>query len=138
YAEKAGFLNSVLEEEIVWREDENVYSPIARSLQEFLSSIDIHSKAGVLPSATRDESLLVFMEHECMEKMQAHARQEILREQAGILCGQAYVDENGRYYLAVNSAVAVDAQADSVHFKFHPASWEQVWNKIEPGANVVG
>src|SRR5205823_11278148 len=143
YAEKcAGNLvqrtgNSVLAAEILWREDGNVYRPLARPLREFLDTVAIISHDGT-PWERQDESLLVFLEHGCVEKMQAHARQEILREQAGILCGQAYVDENGRYYLAVNSAVAVDAQADSVHFKFHQASWEQVWSKIEPGANVVG
>src|SRR5437763_4628620 len=107
YAETAGFLNSVLGEEILWREDEEVYRPLARPLSEFLDTIAIIHGI-VKPSSAQDESLLVFLEHDCMEKMQAHARQEILREQAGILCGQAYVNENGSYYLAVNSAVAVD------------------------------
>ena len=130
--------NSVLGQEILWREDENVYSPFSLSLPEFLDSVEIISSAGAPPGATHDESLLVFLEQECVEKMQAHARQEILREQAGILYGQAYLDEKRRHYLAVTSSFAVDTQADSVHFKFHHASWEQVWSKIEPGANVVG
>jgi proteasome lid subunit RPN8/RPN11 len=128
---------SHLPDEIVWLEDTNVYKPSPRSLADFLSSIEIipHSRVS---EADQDGSLLLFLEQGCMQTMEAHARREILREQAGILCGQAFSYGNEKLYVEVTSAIAVHARAGAAHFRFHKRSWDEVWQEMEPGANVVG
>lgn len=128
---------SPLPDEIVWCEDTNVYKPSPRPLADFLSTVEIIPHARV-SEADPDNSLLLFLEQGCMETMQAHARQEILHEQAGILCGQVFSCGSERIYVAITSAIAADAHAGAAHFRFHERSWDEIWHKMEPGSNVVG
>lgn len=124
-------------DQILWTDDENTYRPSPRPLPEFLSTIELISPPSV--SATDpDFSLLLFFEQGCMEKMQAHARSEILREQAGILCGEAFSYDSARYYSTITSAIAVDTEAGAAHFRFHERSWDAVWKNMPPATNVLG
>ena len=118
---------------ILWQESQNVYRPIRRALPEFLSTIELTSPDDLTP----ESPLLVFLEQTCVANMQQHAEQDILREQAGILCGQAYLSDRQRY-VVVESAVAVDTLSDAAHFKFHQNSWATVWNHLESDNNIVG
>jgi proteasome lid subunit RPN8/RPN11 len=123
-------------EEILWRESQNVYQPIRRPLPEFLSTIELTSNDDV-SSRLADGPVLVFLEQACMANMQQHAEQDILREQAGILCGQAYLS-HGRHYVAVESAIAVDTLSDAAHFRFHQNSWQDMWPHLGNSGNIVG
>lgn len=124
-------------DQILWTDDENIYRPSPRPLAEFLSTIELISPPTV-GAADPDFSLLLFFEQGCMEKMQAHACSEILREQAGILCGEAFSYGSARYYSTITSAIAVDTEAGAAHFRFHERSWDAVWKNMRPGANVLG
>ena len=123
-------------EEILWRESQNVYQPICRTLPEFLATIELTSNNDLL-SRPADGPLLVFLEEACMANMRQHAEQDILREQAGILCGQAYLSE-GRHYVAVESAIAIDTLSDAAHFRFHQNSWQDMWPHLEKSSNIIG
>ena len=120
-------------DEILWHESQNVYQPIRRPLPEFLSTIELTSHNNVVP----ESPLLVFLEQTCAANMHQHAEQDILREQAGILCGQAYLSDR-QHYVVVESSVAVDTLGDAAHFKFHQNSWPGMWNHLEIGCNIVG
>ena len=121
--------------EILWRESQNTYQPQERPLADFLSAIELSSPP---PTLQPDEnSLLVFIKESCSKAMQEHAHSDILREQAGILCGQAYCDSN-RLYLDINAAFPVDTMNSSTHFQFHESSWESVWNQLDGSAAIVG
>src|SRR5258708_7182375 len=123
-------------EEFSWRESEDIVSPIPRPLPDFLSGIQLASQDS-LPAWESDESLLVFLEESCMKQMHAHAHHDILREQAGILSGQAYVD-GSRHYVNITSACPADTVSDATHFRFHQASWENIWQQLKDGDNILG
>lgn len=120
--------------EILWRESQNIYQPSARPLADFLTVIELASPVSV--PQTGDRSLLVFVNRRCFDAMHEHAHRDILREQAGILCGQAYHD-SGQLYLDINSAFPVDTISSSARFQFHERSWEPVWKQFENKA-IVG
>ena len=118
-----------LEDGILWHENQNIYQPSARPLADFLATIDLVSPISIR-RPEGDPSLRVFITQRCFDAMQEHARCDILREQAGILCGQAYHDSD-QLYLDVNSAFPVDTISSSAHFQFHEGSWEPVWKQFE-------
>lgn len=114
---------------ILWHESQNTYQPRARSLADFLATIECTSPVSI-PQPEADPSVLVFANQRCFDAMYEHAHCDILREQAGILCGEAYQDSS-QLYLDVNSAVPVDTISNPVHFQFHERSWESVWKQCE-------
>jgi proteasome lid subunit RPN8/RPN11 len=124
---------SACADEILWQESQSIYRPICRALPDFLSTIELTSHNDVAP----ESPLLVFLEESCMANMHQHAEQDILREQAGILCGQAYLSD-GKHYVAIESAIAADTLSDAAHFKFHQDSWQGTWNHLENGCNIMG
>lgn len=121
---------------IVWRESPDVYKPAPRKLSEFLSGIELGLPCA--PGFGAESSLLIFIEQGCMEAMESHVRSDLLKEQAGILCGQAYVDESGGHYVAVTSALPVHTLSGPAHFSFHQKSWDTVWAKLECASNILG
>ena len=122
--------------EILWLESQRVYQPVCRSLPEFLSTVEIASHHNI-PANRADLPLLVYFEQNCMANLRQHAAQDILREQAGILCGHAYLSGH-QHYLVVESAVAANTLSDAAHFKFHENSWQAIWDHLETGRNIVG
>jgi proteasome lid subunit RPN8/RPN11 len=121
---------------VIWRDLDGVYKPTARPLSEFLSTIRLASNLGL--DFQQQTPLLVFIEHGCMQAMEAHARADVLNEQAGIVCGHAYVDTSGQPYLAVTSVLPAETANSPVHFRFHPGSWEQLWTRIKDGSAILG
>lgn len=119
---------------ILWQESQNIYQPIHRPLSDFLSAIDLVSGSGSLPASC---PLLVFIEHDSMASMKRHAEQDILREQAGILCGQAYQSDKQRY-VVIESAIAADTLGDAGHFRFHEDSWQHLWESLNDSHNIIG
>jgi proteasome lid subunit RPN8/RPN11 len=119
---------------ILWHESQNTYQPIARPLADFLSEVELLSPA---PRPESCPSLLVFVNKRCFEAMHKHALSDVLREQAGILCGQAYRD-SGQLYLDVNSVFPVETVNSSTHFQFHERSWEPVWKQFENNSAIAG
>src|SRR5579859_7545167 len=132
---KNHFIDTGHQEEILWRESEDISFPIPRSLLDFLSEIQLLSQHS-LPSWKQDE-LLVFFEESCLKQMQDHACVDLLREQAGILSGQVYVDD-GRHYVSITSTCPADTVGDAVHFRFHKDSWEKIWQQLKDGDNILG
>jgi proteasome lid subunit RPN8/RPN11 len=122
--------------EILWLESQRVYQPVCVPLLEFLSTVEVTSHDNLADRVT-ESPLLVFFEQSCMANIQQHAEQDILREQAGILCGHAYLTGD-QHYLVVESAVAANTSSDAAHFKFHQNSWQTIWDRLETGSNVVG
>jgi proteasome lid subunit RPN8/RPN11 len=124
---------SVLPDEpsIVWQESEIAYRPIEQPLSEFLSPRNLS-----VPSES--SALLVFIRQSCIAAMESHVRQDILREQAGILCGQAYRDPSGQHYIEVTAAVAVQTLNSSSYFRFHERSWQAVWETMGNDGNILG
>src|SRR5690348_9933285 len=108
------------DQSIVWQEGESGYKPIEQPLSEFLSARN-------LANQPESNGLLVFIRQSCIAAMESHVGQDILREQAGILCGQAYRDPSGRHYIEVTAAVAVETLNSSSYFRFHERSWQAVW-----------
>lgn len=130
---------AVAAEEIFWRESQNVYQPVRRPLPDFLSTIDLISNdlisnRGNVPA---ERPLLAFFEHDCMAGMKRHAEQDVLREQAGILCGQAYRSDK-QCYVAIESAIAIDTFGDAGHFRFHQDSWQELWVHLRDNHNIIG
>jgi 26S proteasome regulatory subunit N11 len=121
--------------QIVWRETET-YQPTLLELAEFLFDIQLDVPSGLAFPTKRP--LFVFMERGCSEAMNTHARRDIWKEQAGILCGRAYIDATGQHYINVTSAFPVDTLNDAIHFRFHQESWEAVWHGMDEGSNIVG
>lgn len=119
------------DESIVWQESEIAYRPIEQPLSEFLSGKTI----AIQPEGN---ALLVFIRQCCMAAMELHVRQDILREQAGILCGQAYRDPSGQHYIEVTAAVAVQTLNSSSYFRFHERSWQAVWDTMGKDGNILG
>ncbi len=122
-------------DEISWRESEDISFPIPRSLPDFLSEIQLLSQHS-LPSWKQDE-FLVFFEESCLKQMQGHACADLLREQAGILSGQVYVDD-GRHYVSITSTCPANTVGDAVHFRFHKDSWAKIWQQLKKGDNILG
>lgn len=116
---------------IVWQETETAYKPVEQPLSEFLSRRAIAFDGRQVP-------LLAFLHQSCVAAMQSHAGQDILREQAGILCGQAYLDPGGQLYIEVATAVAVETVNTPSYFRFHEKSWQAVWNRMGRDANILG
>ncbi len=121
-------------EEIFWRESENIYQPTLCPLPDFLSTIDLISNRGNRPT---DRPLLVYLEQGCSDRMNSQAGQNILREQAGILCGQAY-QSGQQHYVVIESAIAVDTFGDAGHFQFHQDSWQELWTDLSDNHNIIG
>lgn len=119
------------DESIVWQESEIAYRPIEQPLSEFLSKRNL----SVQPEGN---GLLVFLRQSCITVMESHVRQDILREQAGILCGQAYRDPSGQHYIEVTAAVAVETLNGSSYFRFHERSWQAVWETMGNDGNILG
>jgi proteasome lid subunit RPN8/RPN11 len=119
------------EPSILWQESEHGYKPVERPLADFLSGRGIAVNQ-------KDAPLLVFMRQDCIQAMEVHAGQDILREQAGILCGQAYFDPSGQHYIEVTAAVAVETLNSSSYFRFHERSWQSVWEKMGDESNILG
>jgi proteasome lid subunit RPN8/RPN11 len=126
-----------VEDEIFWRESSDISRPIPCPLPDFLSRVQLASHHSPLPSGKEDEPLLVFLEKGCMKQMQEHASHDILREQAGILRGWAYVDA-GQNYVNITSALAVETVSDAAHFKFRKDGWEKIWRQLENGPDILG
>jgi proteasome lid subunit RPN8/RPN11 len=124
------------DEEILWHENNKTYQPLYRKLPEFLSTIELASQED-MASISAAGPLLVFLEQTCIAEMQHHAGQDILREQAGILCGQAYLSDC-RHYLVVESAMTANTSGDAVHFRFHQNSWQGMWSRLDNTRNIVG
>jgi proteasome lid subunit RPN8/RPN11 len=123
-------------DEILWQESQNIYQPVRRPLPDFLSTIELTSQ-DASPARHDDTPLLVFLEQTCVANMRQHAERDICREQAGILCGQAYISD-GQHYVVVESAPAVDTLGDADHFRFHLNSWPGMWNHLDRGCNIIG
>jgi proteasome lid subunit RPN8/RPN11 len=122
---------------IHWQEMDNAYRPTPRPLSDFCCKVELAEP--VREVLTHERRLPgVFIRRDCMEKMQSHAREDLVREQAGILCGHAYSDESGEYYVDINSIVAAPAFSDSAHFKFRKDSWQGIWKRLDGGVNVLG
>lgn len=116
---------------IVWQESEGHYRPVEQPLTDFLS------RRGIAASYKR-VPLLAFIHQSCIEAMQAHAGQDILREQAGILCGHAWLDPGGQHYIEVTKAVAVETVNTPSRFRFHEKSWQAVWDRMGNDLSILG
>ena len=121
---------------IIWQDIESICKPVSRQLSEFLSTVQLASNNKL--DFQRQTPLLVFMQHGCQQAMEAHARSNVLNEQAGIICGHSYVDAGGQLYVVVRSVLPADTTSSPVHFRFHQGSWEQLWSRIEDGSNLLG
>ena len=113
------------------------HAPALRPLADFLCTIDLLMTEGPDLDSEHQE-LLVFATRECIETVYAHACQDLSREQAGILCGRAYVSEREQYYLALDIALPASTQCDSTHVKFQGESWEQIWGRLEKDSEILG
>ena len=122
-------------EEILWQESPNVYQPLSRRLQDFLASIQLNSQFA--PTAQNDGPLLVFLEESCLKSMEKHAADDILREQAGILCGHTYINDS-QLYINITAALPVDTVSDAAHFVFHETSWQAIWNRRDDSSTILG
>ena len=122
-------------EEILWHESPNICQPHCLKLPEFLASIELNSPSSPIWQA--DWPLVVFLEESCLKSMEKHAANDILREQAGILCGHAYVD-GGQLYVNITAALPVDTVSDSAHFAFHETSWQAIWNRLDDNSTILG
>lgn len=121
---------------IVWRDVEG-HAPAMRPLADFLGSIDLlMTDRPDFDSEPHD--LLVFATRECIETVYTHACRDLSREQAGILCGRAYVTERGQYYLALDAALPAATQGDSTHVKFRWESWEEIWGQLGKDSEILG
>lgn len=133
-------LESVVPEQdesaIVWRDAESVYKPAAFPLSEFLSAVQLASNRA--SDFQQQAPLLVFIEESCMQAMEAHARGDVLNEQAGIICGHAYMDVTGQLYIVVTSVLEAETSNSPTHFRFHDGSWEKLWSRIKDGSNLLG
>ena len=122
--------------EILWRESQNTYQPLERPLADFISTIELVTPSPALLQDI-DSSLLVFIKESCLKAMDEHAQCDIRREQAGILCGQAYRDSE-QLYLDVISMYPVDTVNSPTHFHFHERSWESVWRQFGENPAIIG
>ena len=114
---------------ISWRDTPAGYQPPGLPLSEFLPSIRIVSP--VLPASFPErQSLLVFMEESCLKKVYAQVSGDVLNEQAGKLLGQAYMNADRQYYVALDGALPADTVASSVQFRFHEDAWEKIWSAM--------
>lgn len=122
---------------IQWQEMDSAYCPTPQPLKEFCRKVTLDQPVS---DVLQQERQLpgVFIRQDCLAKMQWHARQDLVREQAGILCGHAYSDDNGEFYVDINSIVAAPAFSDSAHFKFRKDSWQHIWAGLDGGVNVLG
>jgi proteasome lid subunit RPN8/RPN11 len=121
-------------DEIIWQESGNIYQPLSRRLPEFTASIELSSPGSF---STQQGDLRVFLRESCLKQMKHHAKNDVLREQAGILCGQVYIDD-GEFYIAVTSAFPVNAVSDLAHFKFDETSWEEIWGQLDHSCTILG
>ena len=122
--------------EILWHESQNIYRPMQLALPEFLSTIELISPCSLSVEKEKD-SLLVFMQKSCLETMQSHAAKDILREQAGILCGQAFLASD-QLYVDITCVIPVDTINSPAHFTFHEESWERIWSQLQNVSPIVG
>lgn len=121
---------------IIWQDVEG-HQPMVRPLSDFLAGIDLLTSCNPAFFPEHQE-LLVSVDRNCVDTIQTHVRQEVSREQAGILCGRAYVNEHEQYYLTVDAALPASTHGDSTHFKFRQESWEEIWGALGAGTEVVG
>ena len=121
-------------EEIVWEESANTYHPACRKLAEFLAPLQLTCPFSLNP---QQDGPVVFLEENCLRRVKVHARSDMLREQAGILCGHAYEDD-GQLYINVTTALPVDTVSDAAHFAFHEASWQKIWPQLDDSSTILG
>jgi proteasome lid subunit RPN8/RPN11 len=121
---------------IVWRDVEG-HAPALRPLADFLGAINLLMTDDPDFDSEHHE-LLVFASRECIETVYTHACRDLSREQAGILCGRAYVSERGQYYLALDTALPATTQGDSTHVKFQWESWEEIWGLLDKDSEILG
>ncbi|HLV79191.1 MAG TPA: hypothetical protein VKT32_02885, partial [Chthonomonadaceae bacterium] len=85
-----------LAQEIVWSEREDVYRPAPIEARRFMETLSL-----AWPPEIKPGQALLFVRKAAFERLQAHLKSDLKREQGGLLVGQAFRDETLSAYLLV-------------------------------------
>lgn len=132
-----------------WRDAEDVYKPIERSLNEFLQSKD---RQIIEPSCRnlddlyrkiRSNPMTVFVEKEAVDKLIAHLSVDPYNETGGVLVGDGYFCPQKRtnYTEIVGSIPASYTIGNRVHFQFTAECWQEILKTQKqsfPKTTIVG
>ncbi|AFZ15617.1 Mov34/MPN/PAD-1 family protein (plasmid) [Crinalium epipsammum PCC 9333] len=132
-----------------WRDSEDVYKPISRSLKEFLQEnhnrIRHQNHRGIeaLYKQLSNNRMSVFVEREAEDRLIEHLRIDPNNETGGVLVGQAYLcpDTKNHYTEIVGSIAAPYTVGNRVHFHFTPECWQAILSDQKeyfPRTTVVG
>lgn len=117
--------------QINWVECEDVYKPIPKPIQEFITEREINLP---LPQ--------VYISEEAHDNLISHLEADVSVEHGGILFGQAYTDFEHGIYVEITAAVAAPRTIGTgAHLEFTSESWQGIMNhakEAHPEANIVG
>lgn len=117
--------------QINWVECEDVYKPIPKPIQEFITEREIN------PSLPQ-----VYISEEAYDSLTSHLEADVSVEHGGILFGQAYTDFKHGIYVEITAAVAAPRTIGTgAHLEFTSESWQEIMNyakEAHPEANIVG
>jgi len=131
-AQNPDYENEIISSQIEWVECDDVYKPIEKPIQEFLTErgIDDHKFDQAYILKTAHESLI------------DHLKEDTKVEHGGILFGNAYVDSEYGIYVEVTGAIAAPAtMGTGAYLEFTAESWLGIMDYAKtahPEANIVG
>ena len=132
-----------------WRDSEDVYKPISRSLKEFLQEkqdrIIQQNPIGIedLHRKLRNNRMSVFVEREAEDQLIQHLSIDPHNETGGVLVGQAYLCTYTKkhYTEIVGSIAAPYTVGNRVHFQFTSECWQAILSNQKqyfPTTTIVG
>jgi proteasome lid subunit RPN8/RPN11 len=132
-----------------WRDAEDVYKPIKRSLKEFLQSKDrqiIEQSCRNLDdiyTKIKPNQMTVFVEKEAVDRLIAHLSVDPYNETGGVLVGDGYFCPQKRknYTEIVGSIPASYTIGNRVHFQFTAECWQEILKTQKqsfPKTTIVG
>ncbi|KZL49925.1 hypothetical protein A2T98_10095 [Nodularia spumigena CENA596] len=118
--------------QIEWVECDDVYKPLAKPIQQFLTERRID--AGKLSQ--------VYILETAHTDLVEHLRKDTRVEHGGILFGNAYTDDEYGVYVEITAAVAAPAtMGTGAYLEFTAESWLGIMDYAKaahPSANIVG
>jgi hypothetical protein len=117
-----------------WRDAEDVYKPIERSLNEFCQSKyrqiiePSYRNPDDLYKKIKSNHMTVFVEKEAVDKLIAHLSIDPYNETGGVLVGDGYFcpQQRKHYTEIVGSIPASYTIGNRVHFQFTGACWQEI------------
>lgn len=132
-----------------WRDSEDVYKPISRSLKEFLQekqpqiSQRDYGDSEALYRQLSNNRMSVFVQPEAEDELIRHLSFDPYNETGGVLVGQAYFCQQKKihYTEIVGSIAAPYTVGNRVHFQFTPECWQAILSTQKqdfPETTIVG